>query len=219
MIVERLMIELLIKFLLLVRSRLKSRARIEAENIVLRQQVIVLSRKARPRVRLRNIDRLIFVRLRGMFPSILNAITVVKPETVIRWHRRGFRAYWRWKSSRVGGRPRIDREIREFIRRMTKENPLWGAPRIHGELLMLGIEVAQSTVAMYMTKRYGPPSQGWKTFLRNHAAGIASRAFRGANDLVQAAIRLGHSSPRAKTIGSHQRDEQSDRRVDCGSSD
>ena len=109
-----------------------------------------------------------------LFPSILSAIIVVKPETVIRWHRRGFRAYWRWKSRRRGGRPRIDREVRNLIRRMNKENPLWGAPRIHGELLMLGITVAESTVARYMARRQGPPSQGWKTFLRNHAAGIAS---------------------------------------------
>jgi hypothetical protein len=155
--VERPMIEFLIKLLLVVRSRLRSRARLEAENMVLRQQVIVLSRKARPRARLRNIDRLIFVWLCRMSPTILNAITVVKPETVIRWHRRGFRAYWRWKSSRVGCRPKIDREIRVLIRRMSKENPLWGAPRIHSELLMLGIEVAQSTVARYMTKRLGRP--------------------------------------------------------------
>ena len=166
------MVEFLIKLLLVARSKLKSRARLEAENIVLRQQVIVLSRKARSRVRLGNIDRLIFVY--RMFPSILSAITVVKPETVIRWHRRGFRAYWRWKSRRRGGRPKIDREIRDLIRRMSKENPLWGAPRIHGELVMLGIEVAESTVARYMTRRQGPPSQGWKTFLRNHAVGIAS---------------------------------------------
>ncbi len=168
------MVEFLIKLLLVARSKLKSRARLEAENIVLRQQVILLSRKARPRMRLRNVDRLIFVWLSRLFPSILNAITVVKPETVIRWHRRGFRAYWHWKSSRVGGRPKIDHEIRDLIRRMSKENPLWGAPRIHGELLMLGIEVAESTVARYMTKCQGPPSQGWKTFLRNHADGIAS---------------------------------------------
>jgi len=136
--------------------------------------VIVLNRKARSRARLRNIDRLIFVRLYRVFPSILNAITVVKPETVIRWHRCGFRAYWRWKSHRRGGRPRIQREIRDLIRRMNKENPLWGAPRIHSELLMLGIEVAESTVARYMTKRQRPASQNWKTFVRNHAAGIAS---------------------------------------------
>ena len=168
------MVEFLIKLLLVARTKLKSRARLEAENIVLRQQVIVLSRKTRSRVRLRNIDRLIFAWMYRLFPSILNAITVVKPETVIRWHRRGFRAYWRWKSRRRGGRPRIEREIRDLIRRMNKENPLWGAPRIHSELLMLGIEVAESTVARYMTKRQGPASQGWKTFLRNHAAGIAS---------------------------------------------
>src|SRR5271167_3795411 len=107
------MIEFLIKLLLVARTRLKTRARLEAENIVLRQQVIVLSRKARSRVRLRNIDRPIFVWLCRIFPSILNSITVVKPETVIRWHRRGFRAYWRWKSRRVGGRPKTDREIRD----------------------------------------------------------------------------------------------------------
>ena len=168
------MLAFLAKLLLVARSRLKSRASLEAENLVLRQQVIVLSRKSRSRVRLRNIDGLIFVWLYRFFPAILNAITVVKPETVIRWHRRGFRAYWRWRSRRRGGRPKIDRKIRDLIRGMSKENPLWGAPRIHGELLMLGIEIAQSTVARYMTRRQGPPSQGWKTFLRNHAAGIAS---------------------------------------------
>jgi hypothetical protein len=119
------MFAFLIKLWLIARTRLKSRASLEAENLVLRQQVIVLSRKSASRVRLRNIDRLIFVRLCGCFPSILNAITVVKPETVIRWHRRGFRAYWRWKSRRCDGRPRIDREIRDLIRRMSKENPLW----------------------------------------------------------------------------------------------
>ena len=174
MLVGGAMFALLTKILLVVRSRLKSRARLEAEIIVLRQQVILLSRKSPSRVWLRSIDRLIFVWMYRLFPSILNAITVVKPETVIRWHQRGFRAYWRWKSRRRGGRPRIDREIRDLIRRMSKENPLWGAPRIHGELLMLGIAVAESTVARYMTRPLGPPSQGWKTFLRNHAAGIAS---------------------------------------------
>src|SRR5271170_1277036 len=168
------MVEFLIKLLLVARSKLKSRARLEAENFVLRQQVIVLSRKARSRLRLRNIDRLILVWMYRLFSSILNAVTVIKPDTVIRWHRRGFREYWRWKSRQRGGRPRIDHEIRNLIRRMSKENPLWGAPRIHGDLLMLGIKVAESTVARYMTRRPGPPSQGWKTFLRNHAAGIAS---------------------------------------------
>ena len=168
------MFAFLTKILLVVRSRLKSQARLEAEILVLRQQVIVLSRRSGARVWLKNIDRLIFVWIFRLFPSVLDAITVVKPETVIPWHRRGFRAYWRWKSRRHGGRPRIDREIRDLIRRMNKENPLWGAPRIHGELLMLGIEVAQSTVTRYMTTAQAPPSQSWKTFLRNHAAGIAS---------------------------------------------
>jgi hypothetical protein len=157
------MFAFLTNLLLVARSRLKSRASLEAENLVLRQQVIVLSRKSRSRVRLRNIDRLIFVWLYRFFPFDSDAIAVVKPETVIRWHRRGFRAYWRWKSRRRGGRPQIGREVRDLIRRMSKDNPLWGAPRIHGELLMPGIEVAESTVARYMTRRQQPPSQGWKT--------------------------------------------------------
>jgi hypothetical protein len=125
-------------------------------------------------VRLRNIDRLILVWLYRFFPTILNAIIVVKPETVIRWHRRGFRAYWRWKSRRRGGRPRIDGEIRDLIRHMRRDNPLWGAARIHAELLMLGFEVAESTVGRYLPKRGQPPSQGWKTFLCKQTAGIAS---------------------------------------------
>jgi hypothetical protein len=107
----------------------KSRARLEAENLILRQQVIVLNRRFPSRIWLKNIDRLIFVWIYRLFPSILNAITVVKPETVIRWHRCGFRTYWRWKSRRRGGRPRIDREIRDLIRRMNGENPLWGATK------------------------------------------------------------------------------------------
>jgi hypothetical protein len=116
---------------------------------------------------------------------------VVKPETVIPWHRRGLRAYWRWKSRGCGGRPRIDREIRDLIRRMSKENSLRGAPRIHGELLMLGIEVAQSTVARYMIRRHGPASQGWRTFLRNHAAGIALlKIVRGDLLLINSYMRV-----------------------------
>jgi hypothetical protein len=117
---------------------------------------------------------LLLVWLYRLYPSLLDGIIIVQPETVIRWHRRGFRAYWRWKSRQVGGRPRVDSEIRALIRRMSRENPLWGAPRIHGELLMLGIEVAESTVGRYMVRRRRPPSQGWKTSLRNHTAGIAS---------------------------------------------
>jgi hypothetical protein len=92
----------------------------------------------------------------------------------VRWHRAGFRGYWRWKSHPLGGRPQIDTELRLLVRRMSVENPLWGAPRVHGELLKLGFSVAQSSVAKYMVKRRRPPSQGWKTFLRNHAPDIAA---------------------------------------------
>jgi transposase InsO family protein len=108
------------------------------------------------------------------FPLTLKVLRIVRPEALLRWHRAGFRRYWRWKSRRRGGRPQIETELRALIRRMSIENPLWGAPRIHGELLKLGFEVAQSSVAKYMIKRRGPPSQGWRTFLRNHAEDIAA---------------------------------------------
>jgi hypothetical protein len=101
-------------------------------------------------------------------------LTIIRPETLLRWHRAGFRSYWRLKSRRRGGRPQIETELRALIRRMSIENPLWSVPRIHGELLKLGFEVAQSSVAKYMVKRRGPPSQGWRTFLRNHAQDIAA---------------------------------------------
>ena len=167
------MLAWLTRILLGLRSVLEARAAREAEILALRQQLLVLNR-GRPRVRLRNIDRLILVWLCRMFPSLLDTMVIVKPETVLRWHRRGFRAYWRWKSSRRGGRPRIDSDVRALIRRMSRENPLWGAPRTHGELLMLGFEVSESTVGRYMIKTRRPRSQSWTTFLRNHAAGIAS---------------------------------------------
>jgi transposase InsO family protein len=155
-------------------SPFKSKIRLEAENAALRHQVIVLRRKLRGRVRLTNHDRWFFVQLYRWFPSILTVITIVRPETLVRWHRAGFRRYWHWKSRRRGGRPQIEADLRALIRQMSTENLLWGAPRIHGELLKLGFSVAQSTVAKYMVKRRGPPSQGWKTFLRNHAPDIAA---------------------------------------------
>jgi transposase InsO family protein len=165
---------LLTQLLLVIRSWFVRRARLEAEILILRQLLVVLRRKSPKRVRLWNLDRLMMAWLYRLYPSLLDAIIIVQPETVIRWHRRGFRAYWHWKSRHLGGRPRTGAGIRALIRRMNRENPLWGAPRIHGELLMLGIEVAESTVGRYMVRRRRPPSQGWKTFLRNHAAGIAS---------------------------------------------
>jgi hypothetical protein len=120
------------------------------------------------------LDRLIFAGLYRLAPMVLGALAIVKPETVIKWHRAGFRSYWRWKSRRRGGRPTVAPEIRRLIREMSIANSLWGAPRIHGELLKLGIDIGQTSVAKYMAKRRDPPSQGWRTFLRNHADGIAA---------------------------------------------
>src|SRR5246500_3520314 len=155
-------------------SPFKSKLRLQAENAVLRHQLIVLRRGLHGRVRLTNHDRWFLIQLYRWFPSILQVLTIIRPETLVRWHRAGFRCYWRWKSRPLGGRPQIDRELRALIRRMSIENPLWGAPRIHGELLKLGFEVSQSSVAKYMVKRRGPPSQGWRTFLRNHAPDVAA---------------------------------------------
>jgi transposase InsO family protein len=153
-------------------SPFKSKMRLEAENAVLRHQLIVLQRKVRGRAHLTNNDRWFFVQMYRWFPSILKVVTIIEPETLVRWHRAGFRRYWRWKSRSRGGRPQINVELRTLIRRMSIENLLWGAPRIHGELLKLGFSVAQSTVATYMVRRRGSPSQGWWTFLRNHAPDI-----------------------------------------------
>jgi hypothetical protein len=125
-------------------------------------------------VHLRWADRAVFIWLYRRYPRILDAITIVRPDTVIRWHRMGVSAYWRWKSHSLGGRPRIGKEVRDLIRGMSLENPLWGATKIHGELLKLGIEVAQSTVSIHMVPRRDRPLQTWKTFLRNHMEGIAS---------------------------------------------
>jgi len=144
----------------------RSRSRLAAENAVLRHQTIVLRRRVRGRVPLTNNDRWFFIQMYRWFPSIMQVLTIIRPETLLRWHRAGFRCYWRWKSRSRGGRPQIAADLRALIRQMSIENPFWGAPRIHGELLKLGFEVAQSSVARYMVKRRGPPGQGWGTFLR-----------------------------------------------------
>jgi len=141
------MIGLLCFVLAVLASPFKSKLRLEAENAVLRHQLNVLRRRRRGRVRLTNNDRWFLIQLYRWFPSILQVLTIIRPETLVRWHRAGFRRYWRWTSRPLGGRPQIDTELRALIRRMSVENPLWGAPRIHGELLKLGFEVAQSSVA------------------------------------------------------------------------
>src|SRR5438876_2228624 len=156
-------------------SLFKSKSQVEAENAALRHQLSVLQRKVRGRVQFTNSDRLFFIQLYRWFPAILKAMTIIRPETLVRWHRAGFRRYWRWKSRNLGGRPRIDAGLRALIRRMSIENMLWGAPRIHGELLKLGFAVAQSTVAKYMAKIDGSPcGQSWGTLLRNHMPHIAA---------------------------------------------
>ena len=158
---------------MLVADLFKSRRQLEAEIVFLRHQLNIALRRAPPRIRLRRSDRALLILMTKLWPTLLGAAQVVQPETILRWHRAGFKMVWRWKS-RKAGRPKIDRDLRDLIRRMNRENPLWGASRIHGELLMLGFEVAQSTVSKYMIRGRKPPSQSWKTFLRNHAAGIAA---------------------------------------------
>jgi transposase InsO family protein len=152
----------------------KSRSRLHVEILALRQQLIVLRRTAPKRVRLRAVDRLLFVLLYRLWPGVLDSIAVIQPDTIVRWHRRGFRALLWWKSRRRLGRPGIAKEVRDLIREISRANPLWGAPRVHGELLKLGIDVSQSTVAKYMSRTRRPPSQSWRTFLYNHSEAIAS---------------------------------------------
>src|SRR4051794_3574959 len=153
----------------------RSRRSLEAEIVVLRQQLNVLRRSAPPSApALKMSDRFIFVWLCRLAPTVLDAVTIVRPETIVRWHRAGFRAFWRWKSRSRVGRPKVPPEVRRLIREISLANPLWGAPRIHGELLKLGINIGQTSVVKYMARRIRPPSQGWRTFLLNHADGIAS---------------------------------------------
>jgi hypothetical protein len=153
------MIALLCFFLTLLVSPFKSKSRLGAENAALRREVIILRRKVRGRVHLTNGDRFFFVQLYRWFPSVLNIITIIRPETLVRWHRAGFRRYWRWKSGSLGGRPQVQADLRALIRRMSVDNPLWGAPRIHGELLKLGFEVAQSSVANGMDRPCSRPQR------------------------------------------------------------
>ena len=152
----------------------KTRLRLEIENLFLRHQLNIALRRAPPRLRLCGSDRALLVLMTRLWPSLLGVVQVVQPETILRWHRTGFKAFWRWKSRNRAGRPKIDCGLRDLIQRMSKENPQWGAARIHGELLMLGFEVAQSTVSKYMVRVRNPPSQTWKTFLRNHTEAIAA---------------------------------------------
>ena len=139
------MIAIAVLFIRMLCDCFKSRRRLEAEVLVLRHQLNILRQRAPRRLYLRWADRALFIWLYRSCPRILDAITIIRPETLVRWHRMGFAAYWRWKFRPLGGRPRMSKEVRDLIRRMSFENPLWGAPKIHGELLKLGIDVVQST--------------------------------------------------------------------------
>jgi hypothetical protein len=189
------MIGLLCFVLAVLAAPIKSKMRLEAENAVLRHQLTVLRRRLQGRVRLTNKDRRLLIMLYRWFPSILQVLTIIRPETLIHWHRSGFCCYWRWKSRSLGGRPPIEARLRALIRQMSMNNPLWGATRIHGELLKLGFEVAQSSVAKYMVKRRGPSGQGWLTFPRRH--------FRRRVDapVAQASTAVTHSYAVGNNVG------------------
>ncbi len=153
-----------------------TKADLAIENLSLRQQLIVLRRRTKRPV-LRRGDRVFWLWLARCWNGWRDTLIVVKPETMVRWHRKGFKYYWAWKSRRRGGRPAVPREVRDLIRRMSRANPLWGAPRIHGELLKLGIEVSQPTVAKYMVRHRKPPSPTWRAFLDNHIEDLVSIDF------------------------------------------
>ncbi len=158
------------------RALLWSRAAIAAENLALRHQLGILQRSVK-RPRLRRRDRILWVWLSRLWADWQSSLVIVKPETVVAWHRHGFKLYWRWKSRKKTGRHPIGAEIRDLIRRMARDNPTWGAPRIQSELGLLGYTVAESTVAKYMPRHRKPPSQSWRTFLENHVGDIAGIDF------------------------------------------
>lgn len=149
-----------------VRQGLRARVALHAEILALRHQLLVLQRSKRSdKLRLGLADRVLWAWLSQLWRGWSSALVIVKPETVIAWHRRGFRLYWSWKSRHPQGRPSVSKEVIDLIRKMSLANARWGAPRIHGELLKLGFELAESTVAKYMVRHRRPPSQTWRTFL------------------------------------------------------
>jgi len=158
------------------RSTIRTQRELALENLALRQQVAVWKVR-QPRPQLTTTDRIFWVVLSRLWKNWRSSLQVVRPETVVRWHRQGFRRYWAWKSRHRRGRPAIGTEVRDLIRRMSRANPLWGAPRIHGELLKLGLTVSQATVSKYMPRQRRPPSQVWRTFLKNHAQDLIALDF------------------------------------------
>ena len=175
----------------------------------------MLRRRTPKRPHLNNTDRFLFVWLYRWFPSVLEVVAIVRPETIIRWHRAGFRAYWRWRSRNRVGRPKVSAELRTLIGEMSRANALWGAPRIHGELPKLGFEVAQSTVARYMCRHSRPPSQGLadvsQQSRRRHRG---DRPLCPADDRIPNSVLSCHCAPRTTTLGVVWRDGKPNRGVD-----
>ena len=165
-------------FLTVLRSAFRARAAVELENVALRHQLNVLKRSITQRPKLTQADRVLWIVLARIWKDWRSALAIVQPATVIAWHRKGFRLFWTWKVRRGHvGRPGVSREVRELIRRMSRENPLWGAPHIHGELLKLGIAIGETSVAKYMVRHRKPPSQSWRTFLNSHIRTLVSVDF------------------------------------------
>jgi hypothetical protein len=170
--------EIVTRFVALtLRTSFRARATLHLEILALRHQLHVVNRSCPQRLALTRTDRLLWVWLSRVWAGWRNAIVIVKPETVLTWHRRGFRLFWTWKSRRRLGRPGIPADVRQLIRTMSEANPLWGAPRIHGELLKLGMDISQATVAKYLPRHRRPPSQTWRTFLTNQVGQIMAADF------------------------------------------
>ena len=168
----------LIPLLIGLSASLRSRAELQVEIAALHHQLQILRQRSGARPRLRSSDRIFWTWLSRLWSGWRRALVIVKPETVLAWHRRGFQLYWRQKSrNRGAGRPKVSREVRALIRKMCLSNPSWGAPRIHGELLKLGIDVGETSVALYMVRGRKPPSQTWRTFLDNHLRQIVAVDF------------------------------------------
>lgn len=167
------MVAILLAVVSLFVFRFRSRAALELKLVALQHQLAVLRRQRPGRPQLSSLDRFLWVLLYRIWLQVIDAMVLVKPATVVEWHRKGFRSYWRWRSCRPG-RPKISPDIRDLIRRMSNANPLWGAPRIHGELLKLGIKISQATVGRWMPWRPKVPSPTWRSFLRNHLPEIAA---------------------------------------------
>ena len=171
------MVSVLASLLHSLRFLIRSRASLHLEIVALQHQLSVVHRSRRPRLRLTSADRMLWAWLSRVWRGWRSALHVVRPETVIAWHRRGYRLFWTWKSRHRTGRPSVPKEVRALIRELSSANPLWGAPRIHGELQKLGVSVSQSTVAKYMRRHRTSPSQSWRTFLTNHAGQVMATDF------------------------------------------